>query len=538
MAGRSGLVRVTRGRRPGVVELRCPTVDEGPRDVRERDSQDRGTSRAGAMSGELQRVELAEDGPGLTERDEAATAHSAPHGRRGLVRLGVGAVVVVAGLVVGQAVIDARERAAVAALREVPGVLAPVGDALSVAYELPQEVQWLEPAQDGHRLLLVANGDDEAPHLQAMDSDTGEVLWDVRVAEPTNQDGATGVSCGLGRIADERAVVACLDTDAITVWGDEGEEVRREATYARVVVHAQDDGALVGAFDVDTRVEEIAMLDGIVAAVSRERGGMLTAYDAVTGQVRWRVPAPDTATEAEAGYFRAWMSAVGGVLAVSSTTDETLFVTADGSALPVERARGWVSPKRGVLAISLPNDADGSRTLIVRDGVVGPEIRGEALIAGVDDGSLGDVVLTTAGGLSAWDAESGERRWSLDADEPVATYYSALVLRGSVYATGPSTSAAFDGRTGRVLWTRESAGEESYGGDMVTDGERLYVVGMIDVLGDEHSSVPVVDALSFGGEALGRVGLPQGIEWLSPAGGRLLGSHVTETGRGSVVVLR
>ncbi len=490
------------------------------------------------MSGELQRVELAEDGPGLTERDEAATAHSAPHGRRGLVRLGVGAVVVVAGLVVGQAVIDARERAAVAALREVPGVLAPVGDALSVAYELPQEVQWLEPAQDGHRLLLVANGDDEAPHLQAMDSDTGEVLWDVRVAEPTNQDGATGVSCGLGRIADERAVVACLDTDAITVWGDEGEEVRREATYARVVVHAQDDGALVGAFDVDTRVEEIAMLDGIVAAVSRERGEMLTAYDAVTGQVRWLVPAPDTATEAEAGYFRAWMSAVGGVLAVSSTTDETLFVTADGSALPVERARGWVSPKRGVLAISLPNDADGSRTLIVRDGVVGPEIRGEALIAGVDDGSLGDVVLTTAGGLSAWDAESGERRWSLDTDEPVATYYSALVLRGSVYATGPSTSAAFDGRTGRVLWTRESAGEESYGGDMVTDGERLYVVGMIDVLGDEHSSVPVVDALSFGGEALGRVGLPQGIEWLSPAGGRLLGSHVTETGRGSVAVLR
>ncbi len=491
------------------------------------------------MSGDLQRVELTEDAlePELDGRPTQSSAGAPRRSRRGLVWLGAGAALIGAGLVAGQAVLDARERAAVAALQEVPGVVAPLGDALSVAYELPS-LSWLDLADDGRRAFLVTPGDDSTPHLQAWDLDAGTVLWDARVGSSTSPEAGENMRCSTGT-ADEGAVVVCLDSDGGTVWDDDGRYSWHEATYARLVVHAQDDGRQVAAWDVDERAEEIAVLDGVVATAGRDRTGVvLTARDLATGEQRWQRSLPETGEVDEGSYFPASVSSAGGVFVASTADGYVQLVRADGSVLPLESSRGWNAPDRDVVVVDLPNDADGSRTALVRDGAIGPELRGDMAPGLVDDGSLGDVVFTTADGLTAWDAASGTRRWSVDPDEPVATYDMVQVVRGTVYALGASGLAAFDGSTGEKRWVHERPDDESYSGGVLTDGVRLYLTELREPVDGQAPEPPVVHALTFDGTPAGEVTVPDGVDWMTTFGDRIWGSRTAETGVNDLVVLR
>lgn len=493
------------------------------------------------MSGDLQRVELDDDTDDASrfepsERADARGEDGPRRSRRGLVVLGVGAALVVAGLVAAQAVLDARERDAVAALQEVRGVLSPIGDSLEVAYSVPG-LQWLDlPKDDGVMLLVTADGG-AGSHLRAVDAETGVARWDVPVGA---QVGTTqGVQCGAGRLDGVGAAVACLDTDGGLRWGDDGRSERRPATYARVLVHAQDDGRQVATWDLDLTDEGFAVLDGQVAAVARDGADLvLTAHDLATGEQRWQrvlVGAGSERAEGEGDYSTVSVLVGGGAFVVSGPSGYDRVVAADGTLLPLTRSVGWVGPDTDTLLVNIPaDDAGGARTALVRDGVLSPAVRGEAVSTGVDDGSFGDVVFTSADGLTAWDATTGARRWATDGDDGVATYHGVLVARGTVYGWGPSGLTAFD-RDGHVRW-RHALPDEATPSNVSTDGERLYVV--VDTSDGQEPSVPEVQALTFDGEPAGRVAVPRDIRWLSPINDRFWGSVVTDDGESSIAVLR
>ncbi len=495
------------------------------------------------MSGDLQRVELDDDTDdasrfGQSEHADARGEDGPRRSRRGRVVLGVGAALVVAGLVAAQAVLDARERDAVAALREVRGVLAPIGDSLEVAYSVPG-LQWLELPKDDDVLLLVTADGGTGSHLRAVDAETGVARWDVPVGAQVAT--AQGVQCGAGRLDGVGAVVACLDTDGGVRWDDDGQSERRPATYARVLVHAQDDGRQVAAWDLDLTDEGFAVLDGQVAAVARDGADLVvTAHDLATGQQRWRRSLVGAGGEQAEGDVDAYYTSVnvlvgGGAFVVSAPDGSQVVVAADGTVLPPTRGVNWVGPDTRTLVVDInADDADGARTALVRDGVLSPAVRGTAVSTGVDDGSFGDVVFTSADGLTAWDATTGARRWATDGDDGVATYHGVLVARGTVYGWGPSGLTAFD-RDGHVRW-RHALPDEATPSNVSTDGERLYVV--VDTSDGQVPSVPEVQALTFDGEPAGRVAVPRDIRWLSPINDRFWGSVVTDDGESSIAVLR
>lgn len=491
---------------------------------------------------DLQRVDLDEDPAASPEPDAAAPTPGPRRSRRGVLWLAVGAAVIGAGLVVGQAVLDARERAAVAALQEVPGITPPLGTALSVAYELPA-LRWMELSAEFDRGFYVADGGDSGVRLHALDLETDTELWDVPLADATETRTADTVRCDQGRVAEHGDVIACFDSDGEMAWDENGEYTWRAPTYARLTVLTQDDGEKVASWDLEGVAEQMAVIEDVVVTTSRDgKDAVLTARDLMTGEQRWQHVIPGSVlTAAEGGYGSVGVYAAGGVLYTSTDGGGAQLLTADGTPIAVEEGSASSAFDLDTLVVDLPNDANGSRNLIVRDGVVSPELRGEIVPTIVDDESLGDIALTSADGLTVWDVTTGERRWSLDEDKPGATYDMAYVVRGAVYLLGSSGLTAFDGRTGERRWAHETPqADEASGlsGGALTDGERLYVVQMTPPEGPEGTTTSRIEALTFDGKPAGEVALPDGVEGVSAYAGRLWGFRSLGADQAQMLLLR
>ncbi|MFE6050579.1 PQQ-binding-like beta-propeller repeat protein [Kitasatospora sp. NPDC056446] len=156
----------------------------------------------------------------------------------------------------------------------------------------------------------------------------------------------------------------------------------------------------------------VAAGDGVVCAVSTSH---LQAFDAVSGDPRWEVPLPDWD---ESAFEQGPVVGGGGVFAVH------------GSSLRCHAA------------------ADGALRWSGDPGTSGvPALAGDTLYAAGQHG-----------GVLAFDAGSGERRWSQDAVGRVTV--PPVVSGGVVHVlhngTGVGSAAVFalDAATGRVLWQR------------------------------------------------------------------------------------
>src|SRR4051794_17676621 len=130
--------------------------------------------------GEMRHVELDEES---VDDDAAVPPPPARARRRWWVAAVAGSVVL--GVLAFQAVADARDRAAVARLADVPGVLAPIDESMPVLWRSDSlgDVVWSPTATHGAIIGPVVH-DDGSQHVVAHDLATGEELWSTELYGP------------------------------------------------------------------------------------------------------------------------------------------------------------------------------------------------------------------------------------------------------------------------------------------------------------------------------------------------------------------
>ncbi|ADG72980.1 hypothetical protein Cfla_0060 [Cellulomonas flavigena DSM 20109] len=401
----------------------------------------------------------------------------APQGRTGRARRRWPAalpLVVVLALVVAQLVADARERVRLAALADVPGVLAPLPEPPAVAWYLAGDATD-DVLVDRDVLLEERVTDRGAMSLVAHAVATGDVRWSVPLADAPDapEPGRYGLQCVRG----PGDAVTCLVHDATD--GDPTNAARppgHAATAASVaVVEAGEVAARYPAGAGDEVAAAVGVVgDALVLAAPLDDGTAVWALDARTGDERWRVHA---ATGLGGGVLR-W----GATTRVVPVGDDAVGVLGAGTVL-LDAADGATLASAGTLATVVGARQDGTALVVGSEGftrLVGPagEVRldGVPVRVTVDDGSVPGLALTTGGGLRAWDARSGEQRWRTDAPAQ-----GALLLGGLLHAHDGFRVATLDAGTGEVRW--EATAPELFHDELAlvthlaTDGRRLLVAG-------------------------------------------------------------
>lgn len=460
-----------------------------------------------ARGGGMQDVELL-DGDESAPEPDGEQPEAPARARRGLRWVVAGGVAVALSLVGAQWVVDAREKAAIARLSAVPGVVPAVGDELTVARTLAAgEVSslWSGIASVAGATASLVVSEDGSQAFAAVDQRTGEAIWSTPLLGPNaeraaSKESAYGGGCQSDARPHEEATVAvCLVTDGFTRYdSDEGTEERVPATTTRAVVLDPVDGRVISDRAVDTDAQ-LAVLPGLVLIGTRDAERIeIVAYDLRTGDERWRHQEPredERGTEEfsvywslfRAGDVVAFSLGAGGGLGLLSSTGESL--RDDLRAAPANGGYG-TDPTTGDLLV-FDYGVDGTQTtrLLAADAEPAHDVvlEGDAVNLGVDDGSVPGLVLTSREGVHGWDRPTGDHRW----ESEVQGSGFALLVRGRVYLTTPTGLAALDGRTGEVVWEREVP--VATVGGLATDGRDLLV-----------SSSTAVATL---GSAAGRAGL-------------------------------
>lgn len=464
----------------------------------------------------LQDVEL--DGP--------AVAPASPQAGRRRLWLGVGALVAVLALAGTQAVLSAREDAAVTRLQRVPGVLRPVDETLEVvrrladgdAVELTGETGGaLSVAEDGVLTYRWFAPDDvgwSRPLLPARIADSPEIV--VREDSTCEPDGA----------AANAVRVVCLVTDGAQVVSTSGELLRRPATTTSIVVLDTSDGSVLARWPLDHGTSAASFPDDLVVVGSATGDTLrVTGHDVLSGAVRWTHEERSTPGTGEVTVFHA-----GDLVAVTTTRGALRLLSLDGAMVRDElvlvgvdspdpiRRWGWSTTADGALAI-LGQSADGrlQSTVVATDGDPAADrtIDGQIVPTTVDDGSVPGLLLTSDGAVHAWDAGTGRARWSAD----VSSTTNALIVRDRVYVTTtPREVVALDGRTGREVWrSDELAGLTPTA--LLTDGLHVVVATDRTTLTAEPSLV-AYDPVS--GDELFRAPYPPGVTELEAVGHSLV----------------
>jgi len=405
---------------------------------------------------------------------------------------------VVATLVAVPVVNASRERARLAALAQVPGVLQPLHPGLRVLYSVADQ-QDGTALEDGFLLAGSVVGSisllGENSTLVALDAATGARRWSTPLGDRDAWNDAVPVCTAAG------AVVACQVTGGPGHAG--GSTVT--ATWALDPT----DGHLVRGVTYGDHVR--AVVAGGVMVVAQQVAGPDRAPRSGPWTVTWRVTGQDPATGAA---LWTWTSPPLGVAAendpadpfhdpadygsqlwhVSSPDgatdqaalrigDDTWLFGPDGAVrLHLTRTGGWsLEAARGGALVRRPMDHGAvlkapTPELLLDDGTWRP-IEGTPLATSVDDGSAPDLVFVTSGTggqttLTAVDRHTGAPRWQASLGPTVVGplfTLSAVVLEGRVY-TGAQDLRSLDAATGASRWTVPGAG-----GALSTDGKVLVV---------------------------------------------------------------
>lgn len=457
--------------------------------------------------------------------------------RTQVVALGVVAAVLL-GLVGAQAVVDARERDRLAALVGLPGVVAdlslapgPVEAAVAGVTGLGSvDLDVTAHGADGLRVALRSSASAEVlgvsssrTTLVGLDGDT--VVWSRVLPDGSARgDGWWAEHPSCLPTPGDPATVTCLTGDAATRWRDSGEE--HVQTWARVLVVAVADGRVVRERDVDLPAPRtLAATDTLVVEVVRHPDGttpvdVVTARDPVTWDQRWSTPVP--VPGAEHGFTgsptlrtSSRYVVVDGVVAVTvlAADDGAVLREPDGSAVT-----GWIGGAPGDEVDVLAFGADGGTLLWTPDQQV--EVDGQMLTPSVDDGSLGELVLTTAGHDLVASDRDGTRRWRA-AD---VNAWDAVVVGGHLAVLDRDTLRGVDGRTGAVRWTQEV---EEGATVVATDGHAVLLHESALLLGGVIDPDPSIDLAAFDlvdGRELWRTTL-DGLVGVRSVEGRLVGDR-------------
>ncbi|WP_028050424.1 PQQ-binding-like beta-propeller repeat protein [Cellulomonas sp. URHD0024] len=459
----------------------------------------------------LQTVELL-DAPAVVPVDEA------PRLRLSWWGFGVVALVAVAALVGTQAVLDARERAAVARFAAVPGVVEPVGPDVRVRWRPP--VALANVVRKG----IVADGafvglsvaDDGSQSVVALEERTGDMRWATSIFGP-NPARAASLDRRVNPCEPAGAhQVACLVNDGFRHFDEALRPAVVPPRTTRVVVLDTRDGR-TAADRPAPGVTSMAVVPGL-AVLSAP--GSVTAQDLLTGVERWRYrPMRAGVDLSEAAFLSAvQVFGAGDLVGVSNPGWSVALLDAAGHVVRTPRpaVEGYrYDEVSGVLALLRTTKGGEVRSTILRAGRRDVDVPGTYLDVTVDDGSVPELVLTSDTSVRAWDARTGVHRWISD---EVASG-SALVVRGRIYFPTMAGIVALDGRTGALLW-RSAVTAGHVPGALATDGHGVLVADE-PVAGPDRSvllALGLDDGLPVWSEPL-----PDGIHSTAGAGRVLLG---------------
>ncbi|GAA3794976.1 outer membrane protein assembly factor BamB family protein [Cellulomonas soli] len=539
----------------GMADVELIEDGEHPRGARRTDAATQGADKAVAVTG-----------------PDASAAGSPPdQQRRRLRRLALGGVgVLVAGLVVTQQVVDARERARLTQYAEVPGVLAPVrSDAQELWRASPETdaafAQRTVPTLVGDVLLGGTVATDGLLTLGAMDPDTGRSLWSVAVTMPGDPPPAQNpawVSCQEPTAAASPASPAAapppggtavctveVPQQTVEITTSDGGTYQSFVGRAALLLVATATGEVLERVDTPLGTDVAAAPGGYVTVTPDvvldpawnepedvPDGGLTIArYAWGATSPRWtsRTPVQDYAVD------QSWAAADARQVAVRSGGTVWLIDAADGSLLGslagTDGYSGSTSalPGGGVVSSYFGGTGPTSR-MLTADGTT-VDLKGLTTVTRIaDDGSAPDLVLMaqmnqdwSRGTLVALDARTGEERWRSE----TTSGWSVVVLGGVVYTADEDELAALDARDGSARWTHEL----EHGGDaqLLTDGSSAILAGQgrVDAY-DLRDGEPLWSSLVVrSGESVGLQPVTDGPTAAATAGTTVSQSWVTTVGR-------
>lgn len=417
---------------------------------------------------------------------------------------------------VGLHVVQQRQEAArLAALADVPGVLAPLDRSVHELWQSEVVIADVQLTAAGDALVATRTGPGNAVDMQALDPRTGDLMWSTVLREadqPLTSWGAAG--CVLAE-DDGLPVLACTVVDEWSTSPDSnGATV---PTRAHLVVLDPRDGEVLAQRAVAPDAS-LGALDGDLLLASTGGGDRvrLERVHPVSGLVTWSF---DDAipVHPDAGYHGApaWVQTVDGHVVLTSRAT-TWLLTPDGvpERGPVEADTVLVSGGR-LLAQSYRWSDSGTTTYeILPDGSTGPEISLQPVWTTVDDGSVPGLLLAAdaSGELVGIDVTTGERRWT----SSVRSVDSALVVDGHVVVGTPGHGVlGLDPQTGEIDWETEVA---RYDGFLSTDGRVVTTVDNVDLRDRRLVGLDLDD-----GRRAWEMPMGSDVEWMQVLDGRLYG---------------
>jgi len=379
---------------------------------------------------------------------------------------------VVVALVVAQAVLDARERAQLARLAQVPGVLAPLDGPPRTLWSLGTDEDgtqrsWPTDPVDGTTVVVRRVAGDRT--VVGLDARSGEERWRTPLPLEPGASPALPPSTWCEAVG-RSGVVRC-----------ESQFPAGTRTVATSFLVDVADGRVLRRVD---DVEQSVVAGDLLVVGTSERAGAdvawtLAAQDPRSGATVWStsLPAVRRVERVNLGSqvvgVTASLTAAGGrvmltesghatVLGPDGSVERTIEVGLDGwTSLAADGTVGW-SPY-GAMAptprLWLP---DGTQV----------DAEGYPVQPDVDDGSAPGLLWVEDSGdreLVALDATTGRTLWRA----PATT--APLVLDGVVYVGTATGAAAWDARTGRERWHTD-VGRQA--GLVATDGRSLLVLSI------------------------------------------------------------
>lgn len=482
-----------------------------------------------APVGHLARVELEERDEHRDRDDETRTPRVRSRARRHAGRVTASVVALVLVLLGVQSWLDARERARLRYLADVPGVLRPLADLPGVLWPWTPAVGSLVAGDSAGGWVVGADYRAGGVDLRGIDPATGDRRWSVPfpldAALPPggrSEFPSVWVRCTTVRSGDGPLAVCAAEVSPVASGGAVTPLMVLDPVAGTVLATPTVPPGSLWSTTASQLVRATPAQDG--------RGGVrwtLTATDPTTGSVLWRRSTPVVPQVHE---VRIGDDVFPSEPALAADDDRVLLTDsghawlfgADGSPRGdvTVATDGWAELGRSGTLVWMPwqNFAVPAGVLVTAAGARVAVGELPARLS-VDDGTAPGVVLLTGGdggwdgvALVARDARTGDELWRAE-----GVRGDPLLVDGVVHTAEGADVVARDARTGEVRWSVPVGAVPAYLG---TDGSLVVVVtpdrtllGLALTDGRRARSVDLTRLTA---------GDPEGIDEVTDYAGRLL----------------
>ncbi|WP_407342216.1 PQQ-binding-like beta-propeller repeat protein [Pengzhenrongella phosphoraccumulans] len=445
------------------------------------------------------------------------------------------AAVLVIVLLTTSVVADGRERHRIAALADVPGVLAPLGASVTQKW-YADEGQYQVVGSTADLVIAELDRADGRGAVVGLAMTSGDIAWEAALWP----DGAANFGAQCAAPSSRPAtVVVCVVVDEIeevmvgTVVG------ASFPSKARLLVLDASDGTVLADGPTDpSSTPFFAESDLVIGQVRSDGRFQVSRQSTWDAPPRWTFTTPEPLGVDEFGHRAAWATAAGDLVQVESWSMSTSggarlswVLAGDGSVLRSPRVSdaagygdGYGTLRRGRL-LTEPGGASGSGYTTLFDLATNSQFRVDAhpFDAVPDDGSLDDLLLAQSPSghdLIAISIASGRPLWTV----PSPSTSGAMVIEGRIIRVETDRLVSIDGRTGETLWSMPldeasvaAARYQPMATSLFTDGRVVLFAGA-----DPSRSLEVTAYGLADGRELWSSTLPRGT-WLSELDGKLIG---------------